>query len=365
MAFGGLPNDDIDDTAAIQQAIDSGATTVYLPNGFWKLNGTVELRNNVRRFTATEAVVFEDNSGNGVIKLVENGTQPTVVVERFETRDIAFVQDSTRTLVMSSLITKQYYNTPTGTGDLFIEDVSGGPWTFTNQNVWARQINPETVLNPRIKNDGGNLWILGYKTEDEGTLVETTNGGQTEVIGAYALNGEFGDIPAFISDNSSLSVVSASFRTFDVGSVPIGFQETRNGVTRTTTGLPGYYSGIANSDPVAVDDTATTTENTALILSPASLLANDSDVDGNTLFIMGLGDPINGSVALESDGNIRFTPNPDFTGIGSFTYMVGDGNGGGATATVTVTVQPEVTDPGDPGAWWVGCAISGRLPGLR
>jgi hypothetical protein len=36
LAFGGQSGRDIDATSAIQQAIDSGATTVYLPNGAWR-----------------------------------------------------------------------------------------------------------------------------------------------------------------------------------------------------------------------------------------------------------------------------------------------------------------------------------------
>ncbi|MBZ9560450.1 cadherin-like domain-containing protein, partial [Halomonas coralii] len=38
-----------------------------------------------------------------------------------------------------------------------------------------------------------------------------------------------------------------------------------------------------NDAPVAVDDALTTTEDTALTIQPATLLANDSDVDGDTL----------------------------------------------------------------------------------
>ncbi|WP_421658239.1 glycosyl hydrolase family 28-related protein [Leptothermofonsia sp. ETS-13] len=247
LTYGGLPNDGIDDTAAIQAAIDSGATTVYLPNGTWNLNGTIYLRGNVRRFLGTEA--FISSNGNGVIEVFD-GSSPTIVIERLEAnssvpgaQSVQFVHSSTRTLVLSSILGGNYRSTTQNPGDVYIEDVSGGPWFFKNQNVWARQINPEVYTPVRIQNDGGRLWILGYKDEDEGTMIETINGGKTELIGAYLLNGNYEDIPAFVNNESSLSFVGVSYRSFGGGSIPIGVKETRNGVTRTTNGLPGNYSG--------------------------------------------------------------------------------------------------------------------------
>ncbi|NEO28389.1 MAG: hypothetical protein F6K03_16290, partial [Kamptonema sp. SIO4C4] len=239
LEFGGIPGDGIDDTAAIQAAIDSGASTVYLPNGVWTMNGTVDLGGNVHRFLGTEAWL----EGGGTLRLVD-GTASVVTVERLET-SIDFVHDSDRTLVLSNLFVSDYSNTTQGTGDLFIRDVVSATWQIQNQNVWARQINPEPNGSvTRIINDGGNLWMLGLKTEDEGTLVKTINGGQTELYGGYMLNGDFGTIPAFISEDSSLSYAGVSFRSFSGGSLPIGVEETRNGVTLSTQGLYQYYTGI-------------------------------------------------------------------------------------------------------------------------
>lgn len=238
LAYGGNPNDGIDDTEAIQAAIDSGGKTVYIPNGVWDIKGTVELRGNVQRLIATEARI----NGDGVIKVTQ-GTSPIVIIERIEAGSIAIVHESDRTLIISSSIINRYSSTQGNGGDVYVEDVSGGPWVFTNQNVWMRQINPETIHNPRITNDGGSLWILGYKTEDEGTLVKTINGGKTEVLGGLILNGKFADIPGFINIDSSLSYANVGFLTFSGGSIPIGVQETRNGVTLMTDQLPPYYTG--------------------------------------------------------------------------------------------------------------------------
>ncbi|MGL4545069.1 MAG: cadherin-like domain-containing protein, partial [Plesiomonas sp.] len=93
----------------------------------------------------------------------------------------------------------------------------------------------------------------------------------------------------------------------------------------------------------ATNDALTTPEDQALTINPSTLLANDVDVDGDTLTITSVQAPVNGTVALV-DGNVVFTPNPNYNGPASFTYTVTDGKGGVATATVNIGVTP-VNDP--------------------
>jgi VCBS repeat-containing protein len=106
-----------------------------------------------------------------------------------------------------------------------------------------------------------------------------------------------------------------------------------------------------NDAPVAVDDARTTTEDTAITLTDAALLANDADVDGDSLTITDVSDPAHGT-ATHAAGEVEYAPDADFHGTDTFTYTVDDGNGGTSTATVTVTVTPvndapvAVDDPG-------------------
>ncbi|MFD0980054.1 Ig-like domain-containing protein, partial [Tropicimonas aquimaris] len=92
----------------------------------------------------------------------------------------------------------------------------------------------------------------------------------------------------------------------------------------------------ANTPPVASDDTASTSEDTAVTVS---VLDNDGDADGDAVVVTGASDPANGSVEVNSDGTITYTPDAEFNGTDSFTYDVSDGNGGTDTATVEVTVN--------------------------
>jgi len=92
-----------------------------------------------------------------------------------------------------------------------------------------------------------------------------------------------------------------------------------------------------NDAPVAVDDTATTDEDTDVTVD---VLANDSDVEGDTLSSSVTSAPTNGATTVNADGSITYTPDADFSGSDSFTYELSDGNGGSATATVSITINP-------------------------
>ncbi len=228
--FGGKPDDDLDDSDALQRAIDSGKTTVCMPRGVLTIKKPIMIRGNVRRLIGCESYLkFPEPISGKSIFTVTNGKYPVVVVERlwapfWENRSgINFIDNvSRRTLVLKevgdvdNLANLAEGNVITGPGDLFIEDVTGR-FQFRGQRVWARYINPETnsERNPRLedrwhlKNAGGTLWILGIKTEGPGPIVISTKGAKTEVIGGlmYSSGGTAGmqDQPAFVVEDSLLS----------------------------------------------------------------------------------------------------------------------------------------------------------------
>jgi hypothetical protein len=248
VSYGAIPNDGRDDTAAIQAAIDSGKTTVYLPVGYYNLKKTILIRKNVRRLIGTEAIVEVPNTVNPGFKVI-GGRNPIVVFER-----IGSAYNSTPTLENASsrtLVIRDATNVSgnmTGSGDVFIENVASNPWqtwTFNRQNIWARQFNVEN-LGTHITNNGGKLWILGLKTERGGTLIDTKGGGKTELLGGLAYTTTAGpdgtqNYPMFINNGSSISITlgevnhgNPNYKTY--------FRETRGGVTRnlTDSSLPTY-----------------------------------------------------------------------------------------------------------------------------
>ena len=213
VTYGAIPNDGQDDTEAIQAAIDSGKTTVYLPVGYYNLRRTILIRNNVRRIIGTVAIVEVPDTVNPGFKIV-SGKQPMIV---FEQIDSAYNQTTTlenassRTLVIRDATNVSGHMT--GSGDVFIENVVSNPWqswTFNRQNVWARQFNVENT-GTHITNNGGKLWILGLKTERGGTLIDTKGRGQTELLGGLAYTTTVGpdgtqNYPMFISDESTIGI---------------------------------------------------------------------------------------------------------------------------------------------------------------
>ncbi|MCB0034480.1 MAG: tandem-95 repeat protein, partial [Anaerolineales bacterium] len=96
-----------------------------------------------------------------------------------------------------------------------------------------------------------------------------------------------------------------------------------------------------NDNPVAVNDGAETDEETAVEIY---VLANDSDIEGDSLSISAIAQGNNGSVVNNGD-HLVYTPDNGFQGTDTFTYTISDGHGGSDTAFVTVLVAVVNTAP--------------------
>ena len=111
--------------------------------------------------------------------------------------------------------------------------------------------------------------------------------------------------------------------------------EDEEGLTDTATVTINI--GSVNDVPIAENDQTETDEDIAVIIS---VLANDSDPDGDELTVVSTTEPENGSLTINTDGTITYTPYENFNGTDSFDYTIEDEEGLQDTATVTVTVNP-------------------------
>jgi hypothetical protein len=202
-AFGADPGGKLDSSAAIQKAVDSGATTVFLP-GSYNLRSTVAIRAKVRRIVGLGGMI---NYGRGLhpdFRLAD-GDSPVVMLEHFSNIHGGLEIDTPRTLVLRSVSDCDISSTAAAReGELFFEDVVTHDLKLRKQRFWGRQVNVENE-GTHISVENGKLWILGYKTERGGTLLEARGGACGEVLGGFSYTTTAGKLaPMFVNQDSSV-----------------------------------------------------------------------------------------------------------------------------------------------------------------
>ncbi len=94
--------------------------------------------------------------------------------------------------------------------------------------------------------------------------------------------------------------------------------------------------------PVAVDDSYSVEQDSALNVAAPGVLGNDSDADGGVLNAVLVSGPLNGTLTLNGDGSFSYMPNPGYNGPDLFTYKASDG----LLESLPATVNISVTVPG-------------------
>ncbi|MDB5387996.1 MAG: conserved repeat domain, partial [Planctomycetaceae bacterium] len=101
----------------------------------------------------------------------------------------------------------------------------------------------------------------------------------------------------------------------------------------------------SNQAPVALNDSYFVNEDTTLTVLPLQgVLANDTDVDADTLDALVVSAPTHGSLNLNPDGSFTYIPAANFHGSDSFSYRANDGTANSSVATVNIVVK-SVNDP--------------------
>ncbi len=152
---------------------------------------------------------------------------------------------------------------------------------------------------------------------------------------------------AFVRSRSPLAL-SAPFvvdpATGVVSTVqPLDFESVRSYLltVRVTDGMASSLGVLVvnvndlDETPTAVPDTATTDEDTPVVVSP---LANDSDPEGQALSLVSAGPGLLGAVTTMADGTVNYAPLPNVSGTDSIPYVATDPAGNSVTGTITVSV---------------------------
>ncbi|SDS30716.1 tandem-95 repeat protein [Christiangramia echinicola] len=209
-----------------------------------------------------------------------------------------------------------------------IEDNDGAVSNIATVTITITEVNDAPVAN----NDTLSL-------EEGATETVDLADNDTDIDGTLDLASI-----VIVSAPANGSLVDNGDGTFDY--THNGSETTSDSFTYTIEDNDGAVSNIAtvtvnvgavNDAPIANDDTANTSEDTEVTVA---VLDNDSDLDGDILTVTITEDqqPVNGTVTVNADGTVTYTPDDNFNGADSFEYTISDGNGGTDTATVTVTV---------------------------
>jgi hypothetical protein len=202
-AFGADPTGNKDSSAAIQKAMNSGATTIFLP-GLYALESTVTLGPKVRRVVGIGGMVDYFGKAKPDFWILD-GESSSISFEHFAYIHGGVKIDTNRTVTFRSVSDCDLTFGPRAKGgQLFFEDFVTHNLVLSNQTVWARQLNVENE-GTHVINERGDLWVLGYKTERGGTLLETRNGGRSEILGGFSYTTTAGKLaPMFVTNNSSV-----------------------------------------------------------------------------------------------------------------------------------------------------------------
>ncbi|MDZ4761724.1 MAG: Ig-like domain-containing protein [Alphaproteobacteria bacterium] len=123
--------------------------------------------------------------------------------------------------------------------------------------------------------------------------------------------------------------------------------------TQTSSASRSVTVSAVNDLPVAVNNSATTAEDTPVTID---VLSNDSDPDAGNVLSVGQIDGQNviagqtltlaggAQATLNANGTITYAPATNANGAASFAYTVSDGQGGTASATANITVTPVAAD---------------------
>ena len=140
----------------------------------------------------------------------------------------------------------------------------------------------------------------------------------------------------FVIDGVSgqITVADGSLLNFEVASL--------HGITvRTTDSSDLIYDesftiavNDVNEAPVALDDDVIGEQLEDLVVSAGVITANDFDIDGDSLSVVLVSGPVNGTLVLNVDGFFVYKPNGSFHGQDEFTYLVTDGSLNSPVATV-------------------------------
>ncbi|ELA9303454.1 tandem-95 repeat protein [Vibrio parahaemolyticus] len=355
-----LPNDtDIDgDKLSIQSAsVPEAQGKVEIVEGKLvftpaeNFNGDAEIT-----YTVTDGELTDEAKVTVTVNPVNDA--PTIKVEAVE----SITEDAVNTDTVVATLTVRDTDTPEDQLTVSLENNSNGYFVLVGDEVKLTQAGVDAVNNDELNlkdltisasvSDGVNPTAsdsdsLIVNRVNDAPTVENAIAGQvlSEDFATYTidLNDAFKDSDSAL--NFSVSGNSNVLVSIENGIATISPTADWNGsetLTFTATDPSGEsISQTVNFTvaPVAdiVADKATVVEDTPTIIK---VLGNDTfEGDGKVVSLDTNNGPANGTVSVNPDGSVTYTPDDNYVGEDTFTYVVTSG-GVSESTTVTVNVTP-------------------------
>jgi hypothetical protein len=354
-----------------------GNTTYNNASDGWFSGISIYQNRNITGDTKTEGfrtIVRDNISYNNVTKTGQHTDGNGIIIDDFQsTQTKGFPNYTFPTLVENNLVygnggkgiqvTWSDYVTVRNNTSYHnnVDNLNTGTWrgelsnSASSNNTW---INNIAVANPRFNSNNtaiDNTSTGGYKNQNivwanNLTFNGTAGNASVRTDGGNAMptiaNGNIlGVDPRFIDPGQANFLLHSTSPALNAGTNSFGLHTTdllgnNRAVGRVDLGafeMPN--GGATNAAPVARDDTGfAALSGKTLIIDAGTLLANDTDANGDVLKIVGVSGPTGGAVSLTNTGDISFTPTTGFTGTARFTYTISDGKGGTDSANVSVGV---------------------------
>jgi VCBS repeat-containing protein len=119
---------------------------------------------------------------------------------------------------------------------------------------------------------------------------------------------------------------------------PDTFRYSASDGVLTTQGQVSITITPVNDAPTAATESYSVKNNQRLLVSSPGVLANDRDVDGDSLTASLVTAPVGGTLTLAPDGSFVYEPRANYTGKDSFSYRASDGTLFSGTTKVTINV---------------------------
>ncbi len=110
---------------------------------------------------------------------------------------------------------------------------------------------------------------------------------------------------------------------------------TTDGMGGTATATVTIVITPVNDTPIAVPDSASTTQGNGVTIN---LLDNDSGLGDGSIVVTITSSTSDGTLLNNSDGTVHYTPNTEFTGTDAFIYQIEDADNQTATANGSIEV---------------------------